>query len=634
MSSSVDLTASVPGRKRSQLCSSSRYTGIRRRRIVAVASLLHWFASSASQCSSFVSTTTSQGTHVQPLTYQITDQEAAPQPQLTSWLYGHLSETNILKLKSALQKSHTSSDTSRALDAIRSAAGGDMNKMAGAAKFCHILVDVMEMGQQTDALIAAAYHYCSCVTARENSEAGSFEKNISTEIDDEFQKVYIQPLSGAVMGHQAETIAMDAAKLKRVETTASSLLHSPKESDVHRRLILSTSGDWRALAIRLAACLFRLRGVQSRHQHDYARPKLSRTDIRICREALHVYSPLASRMGMHRLKNKLDDKAFRLLYPRQYARASSIMHQQSKHGQKTRKLLEKITLQVKQMLSQDPIFSKYSSSVLVCGRTKEPLSLWRKMLKENLSSGKNKQPHIPADTLALRIVLEARKMSPNEAPEITKAREKELCYYVQRLCLKQWKPYSADLRANEEAGRFKDYIQYPKPNGYQSLHFTATASKEPQFPFEIQIRSMAMHHVAEYGLAAHFDYKVDAKRTPTSNTEQKKERNIDNRRSNSEAASSTVHVEEAQGNVVSSYLEALSTAKHSLTRNVFVFLAPSNILHTPKIVSLRAGSCMVDAMQFLEGERLFGAPIRWRRNQDMIGREMTRRLKNGDVLAV
>jgi len=632
MPSPIVLTASVPRRKGSLLCSSSQ-TGMRRRRSIAVASLLHWFASSASQCSSFFTTNTSRRPHVQPINYQITDQETTTQPQVTSWLYGHLSETNILKLKTALQKSHASSDTSRTLDAIRAAAGGDMNKMAGAAKFCHILVDVMEMGQQTDALIAAAYHYCSCVTARESSEAGSFEKKISTEIDDEFQKVYIQPLSGAMMGHQAETIAMDAAKLKRVETTASSLLHSPKEADVHRRLILSTSGDWRALAIRSAACLFRLLGVQSRHQHDYARPKLSRTDIRICREALHVYSPLASRMGMHRLKHKLDDKAFRLLYPRQHARASSIMHQRSKHGQKTRKLLDDITLQVKQMLDQDPIFSKYSSSVLVCGRTKEPLSLWKKMLKENSSLGKNKQAHIPADTLALRIVLEARKMSPNEALEITKAREKELCYYVQRLCLKQWKPYSADLRANEEAGRFKDYIQYPKPNGYQSLHFTATASKEPQFPFEIQIRSMVMHHVAEYGLAAHFDYKVDAKRTPT-NSEQKKDRNFDNRRSNSEADTSAVHLEEEQGNVMSLYLEALSTAKNSLTRNVFVFLAPSNILHTPKIVSLRAGSCMVDAMQFLEGERLFGAPIRWRRNQDMIGREMTRRLKNGDVLAV
>ncbi len=121
-------------------------------------------------------------------------------------------------------------------------------------------------------------------------------------------------------------IAVNAAKLKRIETTASSLLPKPSESNILRYLILSTSGDWRALAIRSAACLYRLRGVESKHTTRqqqgyttnitscYKMQPLSRDELRICREALHVYSPLALQMGMHRLKNKIDDIAFRLLY--------------------------------------------------------------------------------------------------------------------------------------------------------------------------------------------------------------------------------------------------------------------------------------------------------------------------------
>ena len=644
-------------------------------------SFCHWFASSTSPCSAFVATASfsnsrviiSRRHSVHSLGYQIQPdqqdrlQQRQPQQQqhqVAPWFYGHLAETNILKLKSALLHSHVSTDgISRILDAIQTASKSDMNKMAGAAEFCHILVHVMEMGNQIDALIAAAYHYCSCVSAREREavrrvESDLFFASASNDVqslDDELEQIYFQPLSG--IGPEATEIAMDAARLKRIETTASSLLHhggaskaihDPNEAEIHRRLILTVSGDWRALAIRSAACLYRLYGVEAKHMHDYTTPHLTRDEVRICREALHIYSPLSSRMGMHRLKNKMDDLAFRLLYPRQYATASSI-YQRQKHlnGNGMRKLLDELTIQMKEMLKDDPVLSKYASIVSVCGRTKEPLSLWRKMLTQGLATSNSKTGScLPADALALRIVIKARKGSPEEDPEVTRNREQALCYYVQQRCLEQWAPYSSALKDGEQAGRFKDYIKYPKPNGYQSLHYTATCGHNR--PFEIQIRSIEMHHVAEYGVAAHCDYKLNTRKDalvkPSRSFVEEPESHLlphegqhfySALSTDSRQSSEIPHVEElmdVHGNNVSLYLEALSSAKTALTRNVFVFLAPSSNFRTGKIVSMSAGSCIVDAMR--EGERQFGGDFRWRRKRVIVGREMTRRLQNGDVLAM
>lgn len=740
----------------------SRRRGRIRKRIfvnshqVAMASFLHWMLSSSSSsfCSAFIATGKAHGKAipdsqltfsglesksqpVRPKKYDFvpsttclhggiisTSKPPPPPPssrygaaskQQPSWILGHLAESNILKLQSALHKSQASLDTiSKTLDAVRIAAGNDTSKMAGAAEFCRILVEVMEMGQQTDALIAAAYHYCSCITATTRDCSRVTGREIKEEAKDElrkheqteeeslswmddviFEKLYVLPLLG-ISSQQAKMIAHDTAKLKRIETTASSLLPNSAEADILRHLILSTSGDWRALAIRSAACLYRLQGVELNHRqqqhkqdhnssscsttapsnsffhHQYKqRQALSRDEVRFCREALHVYSPLASRMGMHRLKNKMDDMAFRLLYPRQYAMASSILCLQHKKlgiGIDMRTLLDSLTAELKELLNDDPTISKYASNILVCGRTKEPLSLWRKILKDGLllptaSGRKNMDTSswlLPADAVALRIVVEARQF-PNEDTEALRARETALCYDIQQICLKKWKPYTspssfdtANKKDTPSPGRFKDYIRHPKPNGYQSLHYTATttAGGKQSLPFEIQIRSMAMHHVAEVGLAAHFDYKnsnhkVDSATSNSSFSEEQKqhERSLNEDvfcqhtlqlKNNSQrdfALKEEIQKYGVTDSPLSIYLDALSTAKNELTRNVFVFLAPPSSFQAAKIVSLRAGSCIVDAMR--EGERHFGSnKVRWRRRQDNAGQEMTRRLKNGDVLAL
>ena len=153
----------------------------------------------------------------------------------------------------------------------------------------------------------------------------------------------------------------------------------------------------------------------------------------------------------------------------------------------------------------------------ISSRVKEPYSFWKKMLKGKAKQRRKNAFSLPSsqsgtvasglsfvqvkDGIALRVILKAKKESPDEPDETTRAREKLLCYYVQHLIRKQW-PGDED--------RVKDYIQYPKPNGYQSLHYTAWLPYHTgeRFPFEVQVRSEEMHRIAEYGVAAHWDYKL------------------------------------------------------------------------------------------------------------------------------
>ena len=164
----------------------------------------------------------------------------------------------------------------------------------------------------------------------------------------------------------------------------------------------------------------------------------------------------------------------------------------------------------------------------VSSRVKEPYSFWKKMLKTKAKEQKEHRllhgaPSSSSsssswsgsrtsnlslaqvqDGIALRVILKAKKESPEESEQTTRAREKLLCYYAQHLIRKQFPPIEGEDRT-------KDYIQYPKPNGYQSLHYTASWTYHhtgQQFPFEVQVRSEEMHRIAEYGVAAHWDYKL------------------------------------------------------------------------------------------------------------------------------
>lgn len=450
-----------------------------------------------------------------PLDFSASSSATANSVRMPAWLSiekSHLSDVNVRTLADQMRASHlfTESETRQLLEALYAASHGDDQILAGAAEFVGILVH-MELG--TAALAAAAYHFAACVHAR---RTGSL--NDPTLLG-------IPPRELQALGPHAAAIARDAARLKQLEVVAARV--APEESTSRgwgvrpntqnagttnlRQLLLSEASDWRGLAIRCAASLYRLRGLQEHASSSRrggggsssALPPLSRETIRAAREALHIYAPLASRLGMRWLKNELENAAFQLLYRRQYHRVQSFEPLIRSMGQ----VLDAIKAELTDLLLHDEEFSRNVRDFTVTARVKEPYSLWNKMLR-------HRHHHIRQvpDALALRIVLNARKLDKTEPDEVTRARERALCYYAQALCTQRWKPSSS-------APRFKDYIERPKPNGYQSLHYTAQNNDndgDNGWALEFQVRTGQMHQIAEFGLASHWDYKAQQHTTTQS----------------------------------------------------------------------------------------------------------------------
>ncbi len=586
---------------------------------------------------------------------QLNQQQAEDNQEMPSWLrnqHGHLAEIKLSELRQAMVNTYlTHSEASTVISAIHDAANGDTNKMAGAADFCLILVDTMEMGMST--LIAAVFHYITCVTARE--KAALFEPSGLSYSTSSWEQTFSEYIPGIeYYDAHAVDIAAGAAHLKRTETVAASLVDntSPngrsnaRDSANLRSLLLSESHDWRSLAIRSAACLYRLRGIAE--NQDGANRPLTPGEVRVARDAFHIFSPLASRLGMQRLKNELENAAFRLLYPRQYKKITSLTQRfrlgqtKLKVGDGMRNVLNSVNEKVEQLIQNEPAFKENISEIITSSRVKEPFSLWKKMLK----IGTKNILEVP-DAIAIRIVLSCRKLTPDEDDEITRARERALSYYVQQLCISQFHPL--------KDGRFKDYIESPKANGYQSLHYTAeTEWGGEQWPFEIQVRSGEMHKVAEYGLAAHWDYKDHLQQSfeddPNADVFkfQLDQSSVAYLRSvqewqyrNSMESAGWPSSASEQEREFSPYLESFNAAKSSISReNVFIFVSsdgdesPAN----GNILELPSGSCVLDALR--EVERRFGVDMSLRHSSSNSftyngsEEDVMTRLNNADILTI
>eukprot|EP00532_Pseudo-nitzschia_australis_P005484 CAMPEP_0168167460 /NCGR_PEP_ID=MMETSP0139_2-20121125/2558_1 /TAXON_ID=44445 /ORGANISM="Pseudo-nitzschia australis, Strain 10249 10 AB" /LENGTH=865 /DNA_ID=CAMNT_0008084697 /DNA_START=361 /DNA_END=2958 /DNA_ORIENTATION=+ len=487
----------------------------------------------------------------------VNDFQEAQREELPAWLReykGQLVQENIDKLRSAMSSSSsffTESEVTKLTYAIREAAQNDAHKMAGAAEFCLIMVETMEMG--LNALVAAAFHFCECIDARQRSVRSprrDVENNVDSLSHWEFR---LPPLEIQSFGDHATKIERDAARLKRLEVVASMVVHNSnsnsnsnkktsgvrgdvakKAADNLRSLYTTEAKDWRALAIRGAACLYRLRGILKEQQHLEQQmgqqPPLTKEANRVCREAFRIYAPLASRMGMHRLKNELEHAAFQLLYRRQHRTYESLLREtrssqsarfaarrgkspalvsssmsppdsdEPNIGESMQQILAYVKATMTEVLEEDAVFMASVTNFRVTARVKESYSTWKKMLRD----GFDHITQVP-DALALRIVLDAKKAHPDESDAVTRARERALCYYAQERCKTVWSPYDGDPR-------FKDYIANPKENGYQSLHYTAgTKWNDEDWRMEIQIRTGEMHKLAEFGVASHWNYKAQAK---------------------------------------------------------------------------------------------------------------------------
>lgn len=262
-------------------------------------------------------------------------------------------------------------------------------------------------------------------------------------------------------GPDVELLVDGVTKLEQLQYTGEATpdrLTSREELQAEnlRKMFLAMAKDIRVILIKLADRLHNMRTLK------YKSPESQK---RIARETLDIYSPLAERLGISKIKIELDDLSLKYLEPEAYY-----------------DLVEKIALRkdVREKYVQD-IVDEVTEHIMdagidaqIDGRVKHFFSIYKKM--------KNQGKTIDQiyDLFAVRIIVDSVKD----------------CYAALGVIHEMYKPMP---------GRFKDYISMPKANMYQSLHTTLIGSTGT--PFEIQIRTFEMHRVAEYGIAAHWKYK-------------------------------------------------------------------------------------------------------------------------------
>ncbi len=226
-----------------------------------------------------------------------------------------------------------------------------------------------------------------------------------------------------------------------------------------RRMLLAMSKDIRVIFIKLCDRLHNMRTLNAKPEHKRRLTAL---------ETMHVYAPLAHRLGIQKIKQEMENLALSYLDPIGYEEVQK--HIEIKFGQ-NRDLLDKVRNHISDQLEQ------YKINFTLEGRVKTVYSIYRKMYNQS------KDFDEIYDFYALRVIVET---------------ELE-CYTALGIIHEMYKSMP---------GRFKDYISTPKPNMYQSLHTTVIGREG--VPFEVQIRTREMHHIAEYGIAAHWKYKSGA----------------------------------------------------------------------------------------------------------------------------
>lgn len=257
----------------------------------------------------------------------------------------------------------------------------------------------------------------------------------------------------------ADQFGTDISKLVDGVTKLTNLELSSTESkqaENFRKLIMAMSQDVRVLLVKLADRLHNMRTIKVMPAEK---------QLQKARETMEIFAPLAGRMGMQSMRDELEDLAFRVLNPE--AR-SSIMRRFIKLRDETDDIIPVITQDIVDLLSSNGIQAE------VVGREKKPYSIWRKM------QDKKERFHRLSDIYGFRII----------------TNEEDSCYKALGAVHQRWPAVP---------GRFKDYISQPKSNGYRSIHTTVSGRKARRV--EIQIRTHAMHQVAETGVAAHWSYK-------------------------------------------------------------------------------------------------------------------------------
>ncbi len=228
-----------------------------------------------------------------------------------------------------------------------------------------------------------------------------------------------------------------------------------------RKLILATSKDIRVLLVKIADRLHNMRTIKAITKDEKRK--------RIAQETMEIYAPLADRMGMHRIRDELEDLSFEILN-HEARKLIKIRLDEIKLDKKD--IFEELSFELSEILNESQINAE------IYGREKTPFSIWRKVQKKRVSLEEI------TDIIGFRIILD----------------NIDDCYKTLGIFHKKW---------NCIPGKFKDYISSPKINGYKSIHTSVIGSNKK--PIEIQLRTKEMHEFAERGVASHWQYKSSEK---------------------------------------------------------------------------------------------------------------------------
>ena len=230
-----------------------------------------------------------------------------------------------------------------------------------------------------------------------------------------------------------------------------------RQAETFRKMLLAMVDDIRVILVKLADRLHNMRTLN--HLSEEKR-------IAIAQETRDIYAPIANRLGMSKIKNELEELSFRYLEPQLY---ESLRSKVDARRRATEGLIEQLKGTIESKLSEASV-----PVIEIDGRIKRLWSIAQKLKKQRIELDQ------VYDFIALRIITTSVKD----------------CYAALGIIHQTWSPVP---------GRIKDFIAMPRPNGYQSLHTSVISDKG--MPFEVQIRTLEMHRMAEEGVAAHWKYK-------------------------------------------------------------------------------------------------------------------------------
>jgi GTP pyrophosphokinase len=259
----------------------------------------------------------------------------------------------------------------------------------------------------------------------------------------------IAELFGAEIAHVVEGVT----KIGAIPFSSS----EERQAENFRKMLLAMVDDIRVILVKLADRLHNMRTL--RYLPEERRTK-------IAQETLDIYAPIANRLGMSKVKNELEELAFRYLEPKAFEVLRSKVDGKRRQAER---VIEELTRIIRAKLedAQVPI-------IHLDGRIKRLYSIHQKLKRQRIDLER------VYDFVALRVITQSVKD----------------CYAALGIIHQTWSPVP---------GRFKDFIAMPRPNGYQSLHTSVVS--DHGFPFEVQIRTEEMHRHAEEGIAAHWKYK-------------------------------------------------------------------------------------------------------------------------------